>query len=82
MFNKVITKISNWFTEPINGSLRKSPEMVAAKTEAGILKAEEDFNSPGSRSKVKSSRGSVRLVPRHYDEGPSPSKKRKKAKRK
>ena len=82
MFNQMMTKISNWFTEPINESLRKSPEMVAAKTEAGILKAEEDFNSPGGRSKVKNPRGSVRLVPRHVDESPSPSKKNKKAKRK
>jgi hypothetical protein len=80
MFNKMMTKINNWFTEPINEALRKSPQMVAAKTEADILKAEEEFKPRESPSGSKSSRGSVRLVPRHPKD--SSSNKRTKTGRK
>ncbi len=70
------SKIIKWFTEPISEPLRKSPEMAKAHTEAEILKAEEDFGNLRVRSIRKSSRGSVRLVPRYYpDEEKSPDRK-------
>jgi hypothetical protein len=40
----------NRFTTPVNKSLRNSPEMVKARTEADILKAEEDFKKRPKRS--------------------------------
>ena len=43
MLTEWIMKMMNRFTPPASASLRKSPEMVKARTEADILKAEEDF---------------------------------------
>jgi hypothetical protein len=58
MFTELIAKMMNRFTPPVSESLRKSPEMVKAKTEADILKAEEDFkkhpqNAAGKSRKSK-----------------------------
>ena len=43
MFKKMLSKVNWWFRNSIAESLGKSPEMMAAKTEAQIMKAEEDF---------------------------------------
>ena len=68
MFIEMMNKINKFFNEPLNEPLRKSPEMVKAKTEAQILKAEEDFKTPRIRTAAKSPRGSLRLVPRYPEE--------------
>jgi hypothetical protein len=58
MLTELIMKMMNRFSTPVSKSLQKSPEMVAAKTEADILKAEEDFkkhpqNAAGKSRKSK-----------------------------
>jgi hypothetical protein len=53
MFTELMTKIMNRFTAPVSKSLRESPEMVKARTEADILKAEEDFKKYPKRSVKK-----------------------------
>jgi|HubBroStandDraft_1064217.scaffolds.fasta_scaffold1995271_1 hypothetical protein len=53
MLTEWIMKMMNRFTPPVSESLRKSPEMVRARTEADILKAEEDFKKRPGRSDKK-----------------------------
>jgi hypothetical protein len=53
MLTELIAKLMNRLTPPVSASLRKSPEMVKARTEADILKAEEDFKKRPRRSAKK-----------------------------
>jgi hypothetical protein len=65
MFSELMNRISKYFSEPINGPLRKKSEMVKAEIKAQLLEAEEAYET--SRiSSLKNPRGSVRLVPRYY----------------
>jgi|GEM_PF-3290646 hypothetical protein len=59
MFKKMLSKVNWWFRNSIAESLGKSPEMMAAKTEAQIMKAEEDFEKTRSHSKIEKTREGV-----------------------
>ncbi len=54
MLTELIMKLMNRLTPSVSESLRKSPEMAKARTEADILKAEEDFKKHPRRSAKKS----------------------------
>jgi hypothetical protein len=71
MFDQMLLNVRKWIANPVSEALRKSPEMVKAKTEAQILKAEEDFQTSSGHSKTPRSDESIRLVPRFSDENPS-----------
>jgi len=47
MLTEWLIKMMNNLAGPFSKGLQKSPKMVAAKTEADILKAEEDFEKRG-----------------------------------
>jgi hypothetical protein len=49
MFAEFFIKIMNKIGGPVSAALRKDPEMAGAKTEADILKAEEDFEKKRKR---------------------------------